>query len=244
MFKKKKSLFKVFALVIFVLMLVVYAYENSNINLISSDNALIEDNTTTPIINNAVAINKNSTPVVVLDAGHGGYDTGAIGFRKTKEKDITLPVALKVGAILQKNGIKVIYTRNSDKISFPINEKQNLDARTKISNFNSANLFISIHANSSIFKFVNGVETYYGKSNNSKKLAGIIENQIVKDNKMYNRGIKTANYYVLKNTTAPSVLVELGFITNANDESKISNANNQQILANSIAKGILQYFKK
>lgn len=243
MFKKKRSSFKIFIIVIFAILLVVYGYANLNIS-ISSDNALMEDNTDSPVINNALTANKNITPVVVIDAGHGGYDTGAIGYKKTKEKDITLPVALYVGDILKKNGIKVIYTRNSDNISFPVNEKQNLNARTKIANSNNANIFVSIHANSSVFKFVNGVETYYGKSNNSKKLAGLIENQIVKDNKLSNRGIKTANYYVLKNTASPAVLVELGFITNSNDESKISNAKNQQMIAGSIAKGILQYFKK
>lgn len=251
MVKKKKSLFKILAVITFVFLLCIYGYrglnfvDSENQNLIDyseDDNSSVVNNTVA--VNNNKVVNKSTQPVIVIDAGHGDFDTGAVGFNKTKEKDVTLPVALDLGAILQKNGMKVIYTRTSDKVKLPRNEKANLSARTQISNSNNASLFVSIHANSSIFKFVSGVETYYGGSSNSKKLAGFIENQIVKSNKLSNRGIKTANYYVLKNTKAPSVLIELGFITNAKDESIMKNANSQQMLAASIANGILQYYKK
>lgn len=183
--------------------------------------------------------------VVVIDAGHGGYDIGAIGSKKTREKNVTLPIALKLGSILESKGIKVLYTRKSDNVAWPKNIKADLKARTEISNKANADLFISIHANSSIFRSAKGMETYYAPQNSkAKSLAGSIQNQLVKNIKLSNRGIKSDNYYVFKNTKATSVLVELAFITNSQEEGMLNNSSYQNKYASSIAAGILNYLGK
>lgn len=183
--------------------------------------------------------------VVVIDAGHGGYDIGAIGGKKTKEKNVTIPIALKIGSILESKGIKVLYTRKSDNVAWPKNIKADLKARTEISNKANADLFISIHANSSIFRSAKGMETYYAPQNSkAKSLAGSIQDQLVKNIKLSNRGIKSDNYYVFKNTRATSVLVELAFITNSQEERILNNSSYQNKYASSIAAGILTYLGK
>lgn len=200
------------------------------------------------LASNANIINKpmvKKQTVVVIDAGHGGYDIGAIGGKKTKEKNVTLPVALKLGSILESKGIKVLYTRKSDNVAWPKNIKADLKVRTDISNKANADLFISIHANSSIFRSAKGMETYYTPQNSkAKSLAGSIQDQLVKNIKLSNRGIKSDNYYVFKNTKATSVLVELAFITNSQEEGVLNNLSYQNKYASSIAAGILNYLGK
>ncbi|MHB8014577.1 N-acetylmuramoyl-L-alanine amidase, partial [Clostridium sporogenes] len=176
---------------------------------------------------------------VIVDAGHGGYDSGAVGPTGIKEKDVTLKVALKLGRILENNGVKVIYTRTSDNVSWPSNESQDLEARVSIANSNNTDLYVSIHANS-FNGSAYGTETYYyNGSAKGKEAAEAVQKELINAIGLYDRGAKTAGYYVLKNTISPSILVELGFIDNRNEEILLNSDWFQQKCAEAIAKGIL-----
>ena len=172
--------------------------------------------------------------VVYIDPGHGGKDPGAIG-NGLQEKNITLPVTLEVGKILQRHGITVGYSRKTDVyVSLE-------DRAEKANNFNS-DMFVSIHCNAFEKPSAHGVETYsHIGSTKGAKLAKAIHNEVIKA-KLYtrNRGTKTANFYVLRKTIAPAALIELAFITNKQDAELLKNKQKEFALA--IAKGILNYF--
>ncbi|MBU3214865.1 N-acetylmuramoyl-L-alanine amidase [Clostridium estertheticum] len=177
---------------------------------------------------------------VVLDPGHGGYDSGAVGPTGVMEKTVNLAIALKVGAVLTKNDVETIYTRRSDTVSWTSNVTQNLQAICDISNNAKPDYFVSIHANSADAVSASGTETYtYVGGAAAVKLAQAIQTNIVNATGSINRGIRTANYYVIKNTDATAVLVETGFISNPTQEKLLNNAAYQTKVANAIAKGIL-----
>lgn len=184
----------------------------------------------------------NGKKRVVIDPGHGGYDPGAIGLNGAREKDIVLPVSLMVGEYLTKKGVEVIYTRNSDNIMWPSNTTQNLQSRVDISNKYNPDIFVSIHANKYTNSSAHGIETYYYQGDPlSEDLARKIQSNLVNDTGRYNRGIKSGNgLYVIRNTKAPAVLVELGFISNPTEQKLLVSEANQRIYANAVAKGILQ----
>lgn len=170
---------------------------------------------------------------VWLDAGHGGKDPGAVG-NGLKEKDITLAITLKAGKELERHGIKVGYTRKNDKTV-------NLNSRGPLANKYSADVFVSIHTNAHNSN-AQGVETYsFPNSKNGARLAKLIQDEVLKA-KLYtkNRGIKTANFAVLRQTRMPAALIETAFITNAQDAQLLKNKQNE--FATAIAKGILSYF--
>ena len=173
-------------------------------------------------------------PKVFLDAGHGGKDPGAVG-NGMQEKNITLPVTLEVGKILERHGITVGYSRKTD-VYVSLEDRAN-----KANNF-GADIFVSIHCNAFEKNSAHGVETYsHIGSTKGAKLAKAIHNEIIKA-KLYtrNRGTKTANFYVLRKTIAPAVLIELAFITNKDDAKLLKTKQREFALA--IAKGILSYF--
>jgi N-acetylmuramoyl-L-alanine amidase len=177
---------------------------------------------------------------VVLDAGHGGNDPGAIGPTGLNEKTVTLAVTLKVGNILAKNGVETIYTRTSDDVAWSTNEAQNLQARCDISNEAKPDYFVSIHANSAIAAAV-GIETYYyGGNESGAKLAQAVQDELIKETGKSNRGIKTANFYVLKNMDATAILVETSFISNPEEEKLLASDAYQNKLAKAISTGILK----
>ncbi|MBU3113107.1 N-acetylmuramoyl-L-alanine amidase [Clostridium lacusfryxellense] len=178
---------------------------------------------------------------VVLDAGHGGYDPGAIGPSGLKEKVVALAVTLKVGKILSKNGVEIVYTRTSDNISWSTNQTQNLKARTDISNIAKPNYFVSIHANSYSNTVAKGVETfYYSGGAAGEKLAQAVQSELVKETGRLNRKIKTAGFYVLKNVDATAILVETSFISNPEEEKLLATDVYQNKLAKAISVGILK----
>jgi N-acetylmuramoyl-L-alanine amidase len=183
-------------------------------------------------------------PVVVIDAGHGGYDPGSVGLGGTLEKDVTLAVALKLGAILQENNLKVVYTRESDDVTWPADNKLDLGARAAIANNENADLFISIHLNSFTMESVRGTETYYSKnSEKGRDLAQKIQEQIVKSVRLKDRGIREEEYSLLKNVTAPAVLIELGYISNRKEEALLKSISYHDKFAQAIAAGILEYLE-
>lgn len=175
---------------------------------------------------------------VCLDAGHGGADPGAVG-KSTKEKDVVLQITLKAGAILKEHGVDVVYTREKD---LPNTQKLLLDKRTHIANKANADLFVSIHANAASDSSANGQETYcYKTGTKAASLAHSIQKEIAAASGLKDRGVKTANYYVLLHTDMPAALVETAFISNPNEEKLLKDSAWQQKMAAAIAKGILAH---
>ncbi|RAK19902.1 N-acetylmuramoyl-L-alanine amidase [Anoxybacillus vitaminiphilus] len=177
--------------------------------------------------------------IIVVDAGHGGEDPGAIG-SGTNEKTVVLSVAQKLKEKLQSAGANVIMTRDDDTF-------KSLEERVEIAKKHYAELFVSIHNNSAASSKAYGTETYYDTSTNpngyeSYLLAKEIQSQIVKNADMYDRGVKDNRFYVIRNNNVPSVLVELGFISNSNDAKKLTSNQYQEIFAQSIYNGIVQYY--
>lgn len=145
---------------------------------------------------------------ICVDAGHGGKDPGAVGNGR-REKDYTLKLALGLGSQLQQHGINVIYTRTDDRFL-------ELYERADISNNNNCDYFISQHVNSGGGY---GVETFaYPTSNKGKEFAQAIQNSMVANRvATRDRGVKTANFAVLRKTKCPAILIENHFIDNAAD---------------------------
>lgn len=194
-------------------------------------------------INPCFSYNKsNLNKTVVIDAGHGGYDPGSIGCSGGKEKNITLSVALKVGSILKKNGVNVVYTRKSDTVTWSTEIKKALISRANIANNIGADFFISIHTNHSDISSIRGTESYYMLgSSKGKKMAQMIQNSIIKKTKFKDRDIRYADYSVLRNVRAPAVLVELGYTSNYKEATLLHSKRYQDLFAEAIANGILKY---
>jgi N-acetylmuramoyl-L-alanine amidase len=217
---------------------------------------------------------------IVIDAGHGGHDTGTIGPHGLMEKDLCLDVALKLGKEIEEKlpGADVIYTRKDDTF-IP------LEQRTQIANDAKADLFISVHANSSHDSAARGIETYYlnfatsaesmevasrenalaqeslhdlqdiikkiarnEKVEESKELASDIQDslthrlQLVNQNER-NRGVKKAPFVVLIGANMPSVLSEISFISNPNDEKLLRKTDQRQRVADGLYRGIASYLE-
>lgn len=170
---------------------------------------------------------------VFLDPGHGGRDPGAIG-NGLKEKDITLSITLKIGDILRRHNIQVIYSRNSDVFLSPS------DRARKANNAN-VDYFISIHTNAFTDPNAQGIETYsYPGSIVSARLSRSVQSEIIRAG-VYtrDRGTKTANFAVLRETNMPAILVETAFITNKEDSLLLRYR--QDDFAEGISKGILNF---
>jgi N-acetylmuramoyl-L-alanine amidase len=174
---------------------------------------------------------------VVIDPGHGGVDPGAVGIGGLQEKDVVMDISEQVATILEQNGITAIMTRQDDRTI-------DLAPRVQLANRVNANLFVSIHANAVNGKRpeVNGVETYYYAS--GRNLAQFIQRSILQDFSMRDRGVKQARFYVLRHTSMPAVLVEVGFVTGNEDARILSDAAQRTRMAESIARGILDYVRR
>ncbi|MBD2602288.1 N-acetylmuramoyl-L-alanine amidase [Microcystis viridis] len=179
---------------------------------------------------------RNGRFLVVIDPGHGGKDPGAIGIGGLQEKNVILPISLEVTRILQQQGIDVRLTRDSDFFV-------TLQGRTDLANQIDADLFVSIHANSmgKARPDVNGLEVYYF---GDRRLSDTIHRNIVRSVDMRDRGVRRARFYVLRTSRMPSTLVEVGFVTGAEDAAKLANANFQRQMAAAIAGGIIEYIQR
>jgi N-acetylmuramoyl-L-alanine amidase len=192
---------------------------------------------------NVVTLAGKKNYTIVIDPGHGGPDPGSSGKNGTLEKDVVLQVALKLGPILEKKGFKVIYTRKTDKIEWS-GQKEELLQRAAISNNAKADLFVSIHTNASELTNIKGVETYYNRlSSKGKRAASLVQNEVVKQINLKNRGIRSENYSVLRNVNAPSILVELAYISTPAEEAILKNPQSQLRFAQGIANGVVKYFE-
>ena len=168
---------------------------------------------------------------ITLDAGHGGYDPGAVNGTRF-EKDDNLRMALAVGRILSDCGQNVVYTRDTD-VFIPLLE------RSDISNRANADLFVSLHRNASSNPNANGVENwvYTIPSKQAVAAADLVLSRLVNVGVQSNRGLQYGNFSVLRNTNAPSMLLENGFISNTEDNRLFDQ--NFNAYATAIASGIL-----
>ena len=184
--------------------------------------------------------------IIVLDPGHGGSDPGAIGPTGLQEKQVTLPIAEYLKSILEAKGAKVILTRTTDVDVYGPHASgvDELQARVNVANGNQADVFISIHINSFSNPNVGGIATYYfDGSDQSKKLASSVQEQIAEHSGFNgDRGIQPGNLYVLRHSLMPSILVELGFISNPKEEGHLKESETQKDFANELAKGLELYF--
>ncbi len=214
---------------------------------------------------------------VVIDAGHGGHDTGTIGPNGLMEKELVLDVALRLGKLVTEQlGTEVVYTRPDDTF-IP------LEDRTKIANREKADLFISIHANSSPESSATGVETYFFNFNSDKSglelatrenatstssisdLNDLLHKAVMKakleesrafaeqvqkslwassvkmNTRSRDRGVRQAPFVVLIGATMPSILAEIGFVSNPHDEKLLRRTQQRQAIAEALLKGVLSY---
>lgn len=196
-------------------------------------------------------------PVVVLDAGHGGQDSGAM-CGNVAEKDLTLDVAQRLDRQLQSKGIGTVLTRVGDSYL-------SLAQRASLTNRIDHCLFVSIHFNEGPKGEPHGIETYYAQHQvtaptpfvpwlpflqraslpapnvQSQSLAGFIQDSLVNATQAVNRGTKAEQFYVIANVRHPAVLVEGGFLSNAEEIGKLNDANYRERLASAICDGIVRY---
>ncbi len=218
---------------------------------------------------------------IVIDPGHGGKDPGTMGRSGLKEKTVVLDIAQRLKKELEGAGIKVMMTRDSDKFI-------SLEERARMANKSQADLFISIHANASRAKSVQGLEVYsfrdidkatwreiesgehyrgmfrrlsmkqddrtlehilldmlYSyKQAESRKLGRYLTKNTANSISSMNRGMRTSGFFVLKNTVIPAVLVEVGFLSNKEEERLLNTPSYRQEVADGLAKSIIEYEKK
>jgi N-acetylmuramoyl-L-alanine amidase len=168
--------------------------------------------------------------IVVIDAGHGGFDRGGIRGQRVAEKTMTLDVAQRLQQVLQASGYRVVMTRDSD-VFVP------LPTRVAIANSFPNAIFICIHFNSASRRGANGIETYF-YSRESLPLASAVHYYVSRGAPSFNRGMRRRGYYVLRKTNVPAVLVECGFLTNPTEAQYAQSVSYRQQLAEEIAHGI------
>ncbi len=177
---------------------------------------------------------------VVIDPGHGGPDSGAVGIDGLKETDIVLDVSKIVTKLLQEKGISVKMTRNKEV-------DVDLSPRVALANKINSDIFVSIHANASRGKKrnINGIETFYYSGWKGRLLAEKIQKEILKVSPgSPDRGVRRGRYFVIKKTNMPAVLAEIGFVTGRLDARRLEKKIHRRRVAFAIAKGILEYFKR
>jgi len=173
---------------------------------------------------------------VIIDPGHGGQDPGAIGLRGQQEKDIVLSISLAVAKELEKQGIGVVLTRANDTFI-------SLKGRVARAEAVNATIFVSIHANSMGMgrAEINGLETYHYSSGYG--LAKSIHRSVLRRIDIADRRIRRARFYVLRKSSMPSTLVEVGFVTGEKDNRNLANPRYRQRMAEAIAAGIIDYLR-
>ena len=193
--------------------------------------------------------------VVYLDAGHGGYDPGASYFG-ISEKSLTLAIQSRVKAKLEAEGYQVVTTRTSDTYV-------DLTDRSRVANASESDIFVSIYINASGSSAAQGIETYYyqpyaeypsrinatyhanpTRLSMSDTLANAIQSSLINATGAQNQGVKRQTFAVLRETTAPAVLLELGFLSNPQEAARLNTSAYQETLANAIVAGIKSYYEK
>ena len=174
---------------------------------------------------------------VVIDPGHGGSDPGAVGINGLRETDVVLEVSKLVSELLTKKGVKTILTRKYERTL-------DLQPRVAKANNSKADAFVSIHANATRGKRkdVNGLETYYYSGYKGYSLAKNIQKQIlIFSPQSPDRGVRRSRFYVIRKTSMPAALVEIGFVTGMYDAALLRQKNYRDQISFAIAKGIINY---
>ncbi|MCX8130950.1 MAG: N-acetylmuramoyl-L-alanine amidase [Clostridia bacterium] len=238
----KKQLSEYFPVLLFVLMTIVLLGILSSCN--AAKTAGISEVSPSEDKAPQVSPEKKAEPmevVIVIDAGHGGEDWGTY-YGSVKEKNINLSIALRLGPLLKKHGIRIAYTREKDEFI-------GLRERAELANTLNAALFISIHNNrmpgNPKYK---GTETLYAAAANhrfdtmtDKKLARIIQNELVDKLKTYDNGIiYRPELAVLRRTSMPAVIAEIGYISNSSDREKLSTETFRQKTAEALEAAVLK----
>ena len=170
---------------------------------------------------------------VVIDAGHGGFDSGAIGRNGIKEKQVALDVAHRLDARLRAAGFRTVLTRASDTF-VP------LESRALRSNRERNAIFVSIHFNHTRARRVSGAETYYAHPY-ARGLAERIQFHMTRSRPAVDRGVKRANFVVLRRNLNPAVLVECGFLSNGHEARLASSATHRELIAECLAHALIEH---
>jgi N-acetylmuramoyl-L-alanine amidase len=203
----------------------------------TNSNPLASLTITQPPLNTYVPKKTNGKYLVVVDPGHGGNDPGAVGPSGVREKDVNLAVSYFLRKILMENGISVIMARGDDS-------EIELQPRVDVANNNNADLFVSIHCNALDGNSPMGVETYY-RTPQSVDFAKSIHKNMIQTLGTPDRGARgDRNLFVIRKTTMPSVLVEIGYISNTIEEANLANSAHQKKVAQAVYKGIKEYLGK
>lgn len=198
----------------------------------------------TPVASD-VALSNVKNKIITIDPGHGGSDSGAVGPNGYTEKEGAFAISQKVASILNQSGAKVVMTRDSDVDVYGPNAsaRNELQARVDVGNNANSDIFVSIHCNAFVNPAANGTQTfYYGSSYQGQRLAQSIQEKMIEANGLRDRGISTCNFYVVKHSYMPAVLIETAFITNYDEEALLSDDEWQTTMAKAIAEGINEYF--
>ncbi len=195
----------------------------------------------------SAAVSGGASPVVALDAGHGGADPGKIGINEVLEKDINLAITLKTKELLEKEGVRVVLTRTDDgglyKETDGNKKRADLNRRCEIIEESKADFVVSIHQNSYGDGSVHGSQMFYYKSSEKgKKLAEILQkvfNESVSSREL--KAKENGEYYMLLHVSCPIVIAECGFLSNWEDAEKLRTESYQDEVAKALAAGILQY---
>lgn len=192
----------------------------------------------------------NTATVVVIDAGHGGIDPGKVGVNDALEKEINLSIAMHLKDLLEQNEITVVMTREEDKDLASENasnrKNEDLRARVQLIAETAPIAVVSIHQNSYPEEDVDGAQVfYYSGSEEGKLLGTMIQEQLKKEMDDGNHRVAKANkdYYLLKRSSSPAVIVECGFLSNYKEAELLITEEYQKKLAFAIHLGILQYIK-
>lgn len=187
--------------------------------------------------------------VVVIDAGHGGSDPGKIGVSGALEKDINLEIAKRIKILLEEKGISVFMTRETDEMlceeALENNRKRaDMAKRVELINEISPDMVISIHQNSYTDPEVSGAQVfYYSESEEGARMAAMMQKALTEiDNENTRKEKANDNYYLLKRTKAPTIIVECGFLSNPKEAAKLVEKEYQDMISNAIVKGIESCF--
>lgn len=184
--------------------------------------------------------------IVILDPGHGGGDPGTVGVGPTTEAENVLAIAWELKALLERYGAQVIMTRQTDTspsagTQYSGQQNGQLAARVATANRSRGQIYISLHNDWNDNRNIRGTSVHYYKSQDLA-LAEAIQRSLVGQTKAVDLGIKRSNFYVLRNTSIPAVLVEIGFLSNPEEARLLAKASYRREVALGIFAGIQAYF--
>jgi N-acetylmuramoyl-L-alanine amidase len=208
-------------------------YSASQTAWVSKGLTAAADSTTSASLPSSSAALKDK--IIVVDAGHGGYDPGTSG-KSSIEKNLALTTAKLVASRLANAGANVFMTRSNDTFI-------SLSGRVNVSEAKHADAFISIHYNASTSSSANGIASFYYSESKDKELAKYIQESMAENApSMKDMGVRFGDYYVTRENNQRAVLLELGFLSNAHDEQIVSSNAYQQQISTGIYQGIARYF--